>query len=155
MRKPKPTEALTQDDAAYLVCHEFGVAKLAKLLDLPPTTLYTKVDPYQPSCLTSAELVRVSILTRDDRLIEATCREIGGAFYRLPEVQRDSDASLLEMLCKLGAEEGEFCQRLWQFMADGDISLAEFKVLDKELFDIVAAVARLRERIREIADGRF
>lgn len=153
MRKEKPTEALSLQEATYCVIHEFGIKRLAGLLDLPPTTLYTKADPHQASGLTAAELVRITLLSRDDRLIEAVSREVGGAFYRLPEFSEDSDADLLQMLCTLGAEEGEFCQQLLFFFNDRRISPDEFRRLDKELFDVVSAVAVIRARLRAMAYG--
>lgn len=153
MRKEKPTESLSLEEATYCVIHEFGIKRLAGLLDLPPTTLYTKADPHQASGLTACELVRITLLARDDRLIEAVSREVGGAFYRLPERTDDTDADLLQLMCRLGAEEGEFCQALLFHFADRKISQDEFRRLDKELFDIVAAVATIRARLQAIANG--
>lgn len=140
--------------AARAVAESFGIKRLAGLLEMPLSTLYAKTDALSadPSCkLTVWDVVKITVFTRDTRIVEAISRTVGGAHYQLPDLSEVPDDALRDLLLKADEERGEFAGHLRRALADKHITQVEWKQLDADLLEIVAVYAEARARIAAMA----
>lgn len=149
-------------DAFYRVTHDFqggetqqgGVPALARLMGMPPGTLYNKANPNESSHHkpTLADAVLASYLSKDDRIAQAFAHTLGGVFYRLPTLSDLPTDALLLHLTKIGRESGEFHTCLEDALRNDDaITPPEYQALENEAHRWVAAILETLARLREMA----
>lgn len=144
----KALPSLDIAEAAHQVTQDYGVSELAALMAMPQSTLYNKANPNDMNAqLTAAEVVVITSLTRDYRLIEALCRSVGGAFFMVPKLDHVADAELLSLFGKIAIEEGHMHQSIAKAFEDGRLRKDEFKMISVDLNHLHSAVAELGARL--------
>lgn len=140
--------------AARGVGERFGMKRLAALLGISLSSMYGKTDPLDhASQLTVWDVMRITMLTRDTRIVEAISRSVGGAHYQLPDLTEVPDDALLNLLMEADIQRGRFSTDLRQAMQDQRINPAELKQLDTDLLDVISVYAELRARLASMATG--
>jgi hypothetical protein len=143
-------------EAFYRVVHDYkaGVPALAAKMGVPPGTLYNKADPgneghHKPSM---ADCVVATLLTGDKRIVQAMCRTVGGIYLDLPDLSGFDTDQLMSHILRIGREEGDFFDEIDNALSgDNRISPDEFKRIDKEAHEFVAAILEALQRMREMA----
>ena len=145
-----PQEAFRQ----LVYSHAPGVADLALQMGLRPGTLYNKADAdgeshHQP---TLRDVVLATRLTGDLRVLDALEDAFGRAGFAVGDFSHCSDAALLELLAKVGAEHGEFHAALHFALLDKKFSAMELNKVRAEAFDAVGALMTLVARLEGLVD---
>jgi hypothetical protein len=143
-------------DAFYRVTHDHGVERLARSMGMSPGVLWNKANPNESSHHkpTLADVVQVSVLTGDVRILHALAQTLGYVCTPVPDLSRTSDAALLELVAKVAVEGGQFHAVLCAALNDGGISTAELTRLHAEAFDWIGAIVETLSRCRGLSDGR-
>jgi hypothetical protein len=131
-----------------------GVQELAPKMGLKPGTLYNKADSsddshHQP---TLRDVILVTQITGDTRVLESLDEMFGRASYDCARHIETSDEALLELLTKLGAENGEFHRALSDGLKQKRFTAATLVQIRAEAFDIVSALMVLLERLQGLVD---
>jgi hypothetical protein len=131
-----------------------GVEQLAAFMGLRVGTLYNKADSaddshHQP---TVRDLIQVTHFRADHRALDALNEQFGRASFDAAQFEGSSDDALLELLCRLGSEHGEFHAALAKALADKRFTMAELRALRGEAFDVVAALMTLLGRLEGLVD---
>ncbi len=140
---PNPFEAFK------LAVYRFGVAELAAELGYRPGTLYNKADADADSHAqpTLRDVVLVTRLTGDHSILDSLDRMFARAAYDVTPGLPVSDEALLELLCRIGTEEGAMYSALHAALQDGNFSEHEVAMVRAEAFDLVAAVLAFVRRL--------
>lgn len=150
--KQQPSSDFAQ--AAHDVVSDYGVANLAALLGMPVSTLYNKANPNDTNAqFTAPEVVQITAITRDKRMIQAQCRGAGGSFYSLPQLDHVADAALLEICSRIAIEEGHMHQEITKAFADGKLARQEYERIHKEISDLHGVIAELDARLAGMVRG--
>lgn len=140
--------------AFRLVAYTAGVKELAERLGMSPGVLYNKADADVESHAqpTLRDLIAVTRETGDMRIVQSLCRLFGLATYELAPVPA-SDAALLELLAKVGSEQGAMCTALNRGLADGAFTPQDFADVRAEAFDVINAVLAFVHRLEGVVDA--
>ncbi|MBU1692311.1 MAG: phage regulatory CII family protein [Gammaproteobacteria bacterium] len=145
-------------DAFYRVVHDFakGVPKLAAKMGMSAGTLYNKANTNDNennhNKPTLADAVLVSAITGDHRILHAFAHTLGEVCFPVPDLSHVSDAALLELITKIGAEGGDFYRAVNKAMADGKFTKGELKVINLEALEFVAAIVEAVQRMKGLVD---
>lgn len=149
-------------EAAQLVCREYrepgaslaGVPLVAAKMGLPAGTLYNKLNPHESSHhkLTVQDLIQATVITRDLRVLKALAQTLGCACFELPNLAHVPDQALLELLTKVGAEQGEFFRAIHDGLADRRFTRREYTRVRREGFEAIAAIVEATARIEGLID---
>ena len=82
--------------------------------------------------------------------LQVLCRLFGGVFYRLPTLDCVSDSALLDIVNRVHAEGGDVHRAMSDALEDGVVTSDEFRNVDHELMDWIAAIIELRGRFRSL-----
>lgn len=131
-----------------------GVQVLAPRMGLRPGTLYNKADAgddthNQP---TLRDVVLVTQLTGDMRVLEALNELFGRASYDCAQHEGATDEALLDLLANLGAESGDFHRELAAGLREQRFTAAALGRIRGEAFDIVSALMVLVRRLEDYVD---
>ena len=142
-----PYEAFRQ------VVYRYGTAALADQMGLKKGSLYNKADADAESLAqpTLRDVVAVTRLTGDTLILESLDRMFDRAAIDV-RPGPVSDEALLELLCKVGSENGQMQQALRQGYADNRFSRSDFAVVRGEAFDLISAVLAFLRRVEGIVD---
>jgi hypothetical protein len=140
-------------EAFRLVAYRFGVPALAAEMGTKPGTLYNKCDAdddthHQP---TLRDVVLATRVTGDTTILDSLCRMFGLATYAL-SAEPVSDVALLELLCKVGGENGEMHKALMTALADAKFTTADLRLVRAEAYDLITAVLNLVQRLEGLVD---
>lgn len=141
------------DLAGHDLVHAYkgGAAKLGPLVGLAPGTLSNKANPHQEHDFTVRELVRLTAITDDYRLLDAVERLLGRVAVPLDDYDHTSDVDLLSRWADWQAEIGESAKTIRDALADGRIDHTELREIRRELFEDFAAALVLLGRLEAIA----
>ena len=131
-----------------------GVEKLAPLMGLRPGTLYNKADADDESHNqpTLRDVVLLTQITRDTRVVDALNETFGRAAFDCLSMGGASDEELLQLLAKLGKENGEFHAALADGLSDRLFSRERMDALRREALDVVSALMTLLRRLETYVD---
>jgi hypothetical protein len=154
-------------EAFYFVVHDYdggevaggGVPALARVMGMPPGTLYNKANinanENNHNKPTLKDAMLATVLTKDPRIVQAFARVAGGVFYQLPDLSHISTDALLVHLTKIGAEAGDFYTCLDESLRrDSEITPEEFIALEKEAHQWVSAILEALVRLREMSGAQ-
>lgn len=151
-------------EAAYRVAHDYvdagdstkrGVPALAAKTGVPVGTLYNKLN-YNESThhkLTLADVVLISVITGDARILRAFACTLGQVCFPLPKLQHVCDAALLELIIKIGAEGGDFYREINRGLSGKAFTKAQYQKVLKEGHEFIAAIAEAMARLEGLIDG--
>lgn len=130
------------------------VPGLAARMGLRPGTLYNKAEAgddthNQP---TLRDVVLVSELTGDLRVVEALAATFGLACFDAQARARASDEELLTLVADMGAEHGEFHAALATGLRARSFSPEQLGRIRAEALDVVAALMTLLQRLDDLVD---
>lgn len=142
------------NDAVYRTVHDFGVERLAALTGTPAGTIYNKANQHDSSHHkpTLADAVIWQVLSSDFRILQAMGRALGHVCVRVPDVAQASDQALLELVAKVGAEEGAFFRAIQEGLADRRFTRGEFLRIRRDGFTAIAAIVEASARIEGLID---
>jgi len=129
-------------EAFRATVYDYGVPEMAAKIGIPAGTLYNKSNlnessTHKPS-LSDALLVQV--VSGDTRVVEAMAFSLGGTFLKLPVIDGVSDTALMEMLCRVQIESGQFHKELQEALGDKKFSREEFASIRREALQYVTAI---------------
>jgi hypothetical protein len=147
-RPQSPFEAFRE------VCYAFGIPELARELGMRAGTLYNKADadPDSHNQPTLRDVVLVTRLTDDYRVLDALEEMFGRAAFDVGHMDQKSDQALLDLLTRLGKETGDFHGALNRALADRRFTRDEFNQVRAEAFHMVSALMTLVGRLEGIVD---
>lgn len=155
-RKPaiEAASAANAFEAFRELVYTAGVHELAPKMGLRPGTLYNKADSsddshHQP---TLRDVIMVTQITGDTRVLESLDEMFGRASYDCARHIATSDDALLELLTRLGAENGEFHRALSDGLKEKRFTAGTLVRIRAEAFDIVSALMVLLERLQGLVD---
>lgn len=130
------------------------VPELAAHLGYRPGTLYNKADAgdeahNQP---TLRDVVLVTRLRGDLRIVEALARMFGRATFDAAEHANVSDQDLLTLLAHMGAENGQFHAALATGLQQRRFTRLVLQQIHAEGMDIVSALMTLLHRLEAYVD---
>lgn len=137
------------NEAVYRLVHDFGAQRLAAMTGTSAGVILNKANPNDSSHHkpTLADGLVWSLLSRDDRIVEAFCQALGGVFVPLREMHEQSDSALLDLVMDRDVALGEFADAISKSLADGQVTRAEFRAIASEAYGVVAAVLTLLYRL--------
>ncbi|MFN3303157.1 MAG: phage regulatory CII family protein [Roseateles sp.] len=131
-----------------------GVEEAAAFLGIRTGTLYNKADASDDSHAqpTIKDLVQLTHYRGDTRAIDALNEMFGRACFDVGRFEQHSDEALLELLCTLGSEHGEFHGALHRALQDKRFTAEELANVRAEAFDVVSALMTLVARLEGLVD---
>lgn len=115
----------TPQMACYHAVHDYtgGLPVIAVMMEASADTLRKKLDPAQDSHkLTLAEAMHILRITRDDRILDAVCHQVGAVWFRPEEVpDAPSDLDVLTTSTALMDRSVQLVTTLEQSLRDGEI----------------------------------
>lgn len=132
----------------------YGVKRLAGQMNASRTVLYNKLNPNPstPHKATLADFINICQLSGATAPMQALAQELGGVFYRLPNLSLLGDDALLDMVNRVHAEGGDVFRVLSAALADGRIDRADLRRWQPEVQDWLAAILELSARVQGMAD---
>ncbi|EEG08210.1 phage regulatory CII family protein [Pseudogulbenkiania ferrooxidans] len=131
--------------------HAFGVPKLAGLMKVHKGTLYNKVSLKKPNALhkpTLSDFIQILDYSRNLRPLKALNSLFNCVTYQLPDMSNVSDEALLDLVNQVHVEAGEAHRSMGDALDDGVVTLDEFKTVERDLHDWIAAILELRSRFK-------
>jgi hypothetical protein len=142
-------------DTAHAVATEYegGCESLAPRLGIGAQVLRNKVNPNTKTHhLTLDEAVRMSVLARDRRIVEAFARELGLVCIEIPEPENCADADVIELMAKTWETNGDIGREVNAIFADGRVEQHEIPRLTTRAMKHVRTVLGLVSRIAGMAE---
>lgn len=153
---PKKTELDHADpfEAFRTLVYQAGADQLAPLMGMKRGTLYNKADSDEASHNqpTLRDVVLVTQLTGDLRVIDALNERFGRAVFDLRSQQAASDAALLELIAALGAENGDFHRAVHEALVEHRFTAEGMTRIRAEAFDVAGALMTLVHRLEGLVD---
>lgn len=141
--------------AAYRVAHDYpgGAVKLAEKMGINPGTFLNRVNPEQEEHrLWLANAVQMQVVSGDHRILHAMAATLGEVCFRVPDLSRVSDQALIELLCKVGAEGGDFHRVINLGLHGERFSRAHLAQIRQEGLEFIAAIAETMARMEGLLD---
>lgn len=131
-----------------------GVEDAAAFLGIRTGTLYNKADASDDSHAqpTIKDLVQLTHYRGDLRAVDALNEMFGRACFDTAKFETTSDEALLELLCRLGSEHGEFHAELNSALTSGRFTTERLASVRAEAFDVVSALMTLVARLEGLVD---
>ena len=141
-------------EATRQVALAFGVETLAPLMGRAPGTLYNKLNNNESSHhqLTLGDFIQVNSFTQDYSPLRALNHALGHCCFRVPDCSSVSDAALMELLNKIGAEGGDFYRVLNIALEDKRFSGVDYAKVKLEAMEFIGAIAEALRRIEGLVD---
>lgn len=142
-------------EAFRVVVQDYEVPKMAAKIGMPVGTLYNKINLNETSSHkpTLGEAVLVQAISGDTRIVEAMAHTLGGVFVRLPELERVSDAALLEMVAEIHIQSGFFHHEVKKALEDNKFTKEEHRDIHRQAMNFITAVLEAVKRIEGMVDG--
>lgn len=140
---------LSPFEAFRLVVYTHGVEELAGRLGMNRGTLYNKADADVESHAqpTLRDVIAVTRETGDARVLDSLDRLFDRVAVDVSPQAPASDEALLDLLCRIGTEEGAMYSALHAALQDGNFSQDDVAKVRAEAFDLVAAVLAFVQRL--------
>lgn len=143
--------------AFYRVVHDYpdGVEKLAEKAAMSPGTLYNKANTNESSHHkpTLADAVLLSVITGDHRILHAFAHTLGEVCFPIPNLKNISDHALIELICAIGVEGGQFHKAITDGFADRKFTRRELEKVRKEAYEFIGAIAEAMARMEGLVDA--
>jgi hypothetical protein len=149
--------------AARAVCeaHAGGVQKgggipaVAAKMGISAGVLYNKLSGAEDSHhkLTVRDLILIWLATGRIEHLQALAQTMNCVCFPVPAFAGVSDHALIELLCKIGERQGDFCKQLREALEDGQIDPAELAKLTALTFEWIGAIVEAKSRIEGLARG--
>lgn len=142
-------------DTAHAVATEYdgGCESLAPRLGIGAQVLRNKVNPNTKTHhLTLDEAVRMSVLTKDRRIVEAFARELGLVCIEIPLPENCADADVIELMAQTWETNGDIGREVNAIFADGRVEQREVQRLKDRVWKHVRTVFGLAGRIAGMAE---
>lgn len=132
-----------------------GIPAVAVKLGISPGVLYHKLAGAEDSHhkLTVRDMVLVWLVTQRTGHLEALARAMNCVCFPAPDFAGLSDQALLDLLCKVHEEAGQFHAALKVALADGRISAEERVELRREAYEWMGAIAEADARLEGLVHG--
>lgn len=145
---PNPFEAFK------LAVYRFGVVELAAELGYRPGTLYNKADADAESHAqpTLRDVVQVTRLTGDTSILDSLDRMFGRAAYEVAPGLPASDEALLELLCKVGSEQGDLFTAVQLALQSERMDRRSLEKVRLEAHELICAVLAFVHRMEGLCD---
>lgn len=143
-------------DAAYNVVNDYegGAASLGPRIGKAGTTLSHEVTGTGTAKLGLETAVRISVLAKDCRILDAFALQCGRMTLPLPEVLCASADNILQRQGEFLQEVSDVVRELGVTLADGEVSLNERTRFRREAGELIASVnAVLAEVERRYEEG--
>lgn len=133
--------------------HEYGVGKLAGVLDMNRDTLQNKANPNSASHQPSLHDAWQAALHSGSPLLAVAFAQIaGGVFLPTSKLSDKSTPELYKAVHDLAREFGDVPRRIDEAMKDGRISPSEAAKIEREIFDLVEHAAVVGKRVQMMAE---
>lgn len=130
--------------------HPGGAKALAAAMGVQHKTLLNKVNPNQSSHhLSLHEALRLMLVTKDTRVMDALADALGGQFICSPDVAQ-GDPKLMQDLAEMTLRFGELMREVANDIADTVISNNELARIEKEADQLRSALHRLLGDLRSM-----
>lgn len=143
-------------DAAHKTVHDYpgGSQSLGPRIDMSPAILRNKVNPNNTTHhLTLAEADEIMSVTGDHRILHVLAAQHGYVLQRSDDAP--VEGSLMQLLLRANAAEGDLDQELELALADGQVSPNELKALmEKGMRQTSASMALMRKLCQMVEEGR-
>lgn len=143
--------------AARTACECFagGIPGVAAKMGMNPRILYNKLSGDEDSYhrLSVADFIRIWLVTGDLAPLNALARVMNCACFPVPDYTGLSDEALLDLLCKVNEEGGQWHGMLRHALADGAIDARERAELRREAYEWIGAIAEAEARLDGLVDG--
>lgn len=142
-------------EATYRVAHDFpgGAVKLAEKLGENPGTFLNRVNPEtETHKLYLATAVQMQALSGDHRILYAMAGTLGEVCFKIPDLSNVSDSALLELVCKIGSEGGDFHRVINLGLNHQRFTRAHFAQINQEGLEYIAAIAETMARMKGLID---
>lgn len=149
---------INQHDALYLAARKYpgGVEALAQRMHLSSAVLYSKLRPgVSTHHLNFEEVSEVIENLQETKVAEAAlpiqafCWRHGHVAVKLPPAEHVSNGELLQMICKVMAEEGEVASAISTALSDNWISPPEQEKIELAIRRAVQGLLELEKRVHE------
>lgn len=144
--------------AFHDVVFDFGPEKLAAMMSMKLGTLYNKANcndnEQNHNKPTGQELMLVTLLTGDKRIVQAFSRTVGGVYIDLPDLSQLTTDALMAHILKIAHENGDFHRAIERATEKDGISKAEYAVIHREGHELIAAILECLVRMKEMSDVR-
>lgn len=132
-------------DAAYNVVNDYagGSASLGPRIDKNPTTLSHEVAKVGTAKFGLETAVKVTVATKDYRILEAFATECGRMVLPVPELLTSSGDDCLVRLGEVLRESGDVVAALTKSLEDGTISDNEKALISRECGHLISGVNNL------------
>lgn len=126
--------------AAFNVGHDFegGVVALGPLIGKNATTLNQELSGTGSAKLGLSDAVKMTIRTRDYRILDAFNLQCGRMSVPLPEMLDLESDDCMRALAETSREFGELCTEVCSSLVDGSVSDNEFSRIQREAGDMIA-----------------
>lgn len=141
-------------EAFKRVVYTFGVDAMAAELLMKKGTLYNKCDADAESFNqpTLRDIVGVTRVSGDTRILDSLDRMFNRAAYDVTTGLDVSDGALLELLCRVGSEQGQMHQALLKGFEDRRFCRDDLAAVRGEAFDLITAVLTFLQRVEGMVD---
>ncbi len=142
-------------EAAYRVAHDFpgGAVALAGKMGRNPGTFLNQVNPEtETHHLHLGTAVQMQAITGDHRILQAMAGTLNEVCFPLPNLSRVSDDALLEMLCRIGYEGGDFYRVINLGLQNHRFTRADLAQVRNEGLEFIAAIAETMARMKGLLD---
>lgn len=154
---PSPTKHAVPVDfyeAFREVVYTFGVDAMAKAIGISPGVMYAKADAnleshHQP---TLRDVFMVTRESQDMRVLDCLDRRFDRAAFDTSPMEACSDEALLELLCRIGKEKGEFCLAVRAALHAERFTPDRLQLIRAEAFDLVSEVMAFLVRVEGMVD---
>lgn len=150
-------------EAARTMCEEYadgvraggGIPAVAAKMGMQPRVLYNKLagDEDSHHKLTVADFIRIWLVTQRIDHLQALSRTLNCVCFPVPDYAGLSDQALLDLLCKVHEEGGQYHAALKLALADGKIDAVERASLRREAFEWIGAIVEADARLEGLAHG--
>jgi len=148
-------------EAVYRVAHDFmggaakggGAVKLAEKLLRNPGTFLNQVNPETETHKLHLETaILMQMASGDHRILHAEAGMLGEVCFKVPDLSHVSDDALLELMCKVGAEGGDFYRVTNQALQKSRFTREEMAKVRHEGLEFIAAIAETMARMEGLID---
>ena len=142
-------------DAAFNLVHDHpgGAASLAPRVAKNPATLCHEVTAAGTAKLGLETAVKLSVLTQDQRILNAFAAACGCLVFPMPAVQ-PGGADAMHRVASLANEFGDVVRVVADAAADGRISANELAKVEREWGDLVACGQALVAHLRGVHEAQ-
>lgn len=133
---------------------DYGVERLAAKTGQSAGVIYNKINTGENAhhVPNITDLMVWQTITLDHRPLRAQAHALGEVCFPVPNLAHVPDTALLELVLKIGAEEGDLCRAINDALADRRFSRAEFERVKHEAYQVIAAVAETLARVEGLID---